>query len=63
MNPDQTLNTEEAAAYLKVSVNTLANWRSQKMSPKFYAPRGKVIYYKHDLDEWIRANGEGGKDE
>ena len=53
-----TLNTEEAAAYLKVSVNTLANWRSQKKEPKFYAPRGKVIYYKNDLDAWIKSTDE-----
>lgn len=50
-----TLDTDEAAAYLRMSVNTLANWRTQKVGPKYYAPRGKIIYYKEDLDNWIKG--------
>ena len=56
---NETLNTEEAAVYLKVSVATLANWRSQDRGPVFYAPSGKIIYYKEDLDRWIRGNDQG----
>lgn len=51
------LTTEEAAAYLKCSVNTLENWRSNDKGPKFYKPAGKVFYYVSDLDDWIKDNG------
>lgn len=52
---NKTLNTNEAAQYLKVSTNTLANWRSQGKDPTYYRARGKVIYYKDDLDAWIKS--------
>lgn len=50
------LNNEEAAAYLSVSKNTLANWRSAQSGPKYYKPTEKLVYYfKEDLDAWIKS--------
>lgn len=52
-----TYNSKEAAEYLKLSVNTLANLRSQGKAPTHYTPNGgRVVYYKEDLDEWIKGN-------
>lgn len=53
-----TLDTDEAATYLKISPNTLANWRCQKTGPVYYAPAGKIIYYKDDLDNWIKGTSD-----
>jgi len=50
-----TFDTDEAAAYLKQAVITLEMWRSKNTGPKFYKPSHKVIYYKEDLDEWIKS--------
>lgn len=53
---NETMNTEEAAKYLKVSMSTLANLRSKGEAPKSYNPTGgRVIYYKSDLDKWIKT--------
>ncbi|HEY9886506.1 MAG TPA: helix-turn-helix domain-containing protein [Vampirovibrionales bacterium] len=51
--PDGRLDTNNAARYLEKSVKTLAIWRSQGISPKFKKIRGRVFYYKSDLDEWL----------
>jgi hypothetical protein len=48
---------KEAAGYLGVAERTLANWRSQGVGPRFYKPRGFVIYYQRDLDSWLVAGG------
>lgn len=50
------MSTDEAAAYLKTAVGTLENWRIAKTGPRYYKPGGKrVLYYKDDLDAWIRG--------
>ncbi len=50
------LSPEEAAAYLNMSPDTLANWRSSKEGPKFHKPAKKKIYYfREDLDSWIKG--------
>lgn len=49
------LTAEEAAEYLSIKPQTLADMRRRGHSPKFYKPSGKLIYYyKKDLDDWIR---------
>ena len=54
---DRTLNTEEAANFLKVHVQTLATWRCYHRPPAFTKGR-KKIYYK--LSELIRfADAQG----
>jgi len=59
MKDDYKLTQEEAAKYLGVETNTLANWRSKKTGPKYYKPTDKLVYYfKSDLDEWIKRKGK-----
>ncbi|MBA9003775.1 helix-turn-helix transcriptional regulator [Thermomonospora cellulosilytica] len=46
-------NTDQAAAYLGVAKQTLANWRSTGRGPKF-SRRGRVVRYRWaDLDAWM----------
>jgi hypothetical protein len=42
-----------AAAYLGLSHRTLSNMRSRGEGPRFIK-RGRVFYFKQDLDEWLR---------
>jgi hypothetical protein len=49
---DGRLDTRNAARYLGLSPKTLAMMRCQGDGPQFIK-RGRVFYYKCDLDEWI----------
>lgn len=52
------LDTEEAAAYIGSTVNTLRAWRARGRGPKFHNIRTRMIrYHRDDLDEFIRAGG------
>jgi hypothetical protein len=51
--PDGRLDTENAAIYLGLTKKTLAMMRTAGKGPKF-VKRGRVFYYKDDLDSWLR---------
>ncbi len=55
--PDGRLDTANAAIYLGLSQKTLAMMRSSGKSPPFIK-RGRIFYYRSDLDEWLNANGK-----
>lgn len=38
----------------KITVRTLANWRSQGISPPFTKVGGRILYEKRALEEWER---------
>ena len=49
----QLLIPNEAAAFLSVSVETLAQWRSQRRGPA-YVKLGRAVRYRaHDLEEYL----------
>ena len=50
--PDGRMTTKNAAAYLGLSEKTLAMMRSKRAGPEF-VKRGRVFYFKSDLDHWI----------
>ena len=50
--PDGRLNTANAAIYTGFSEKTLAMMRCKGLGPKFIK-RGRIFYFKTDLDEWI----------
>ena len=52
--PDGRLDAKNAAAYLGLSVGTLAMQRCEGRGPAF-VKRGRVFYFKDDLDEWLNA--------
>ena len=56
MLPDGRMNTTQAALYLGLAEKTLAMMRSHGTGPKFIK-RGRVFYYKEDLDAWLNEQG------
>lgn len=52
---NELMTTQEAAEYIKHSVITLEQWRAKGEGPKFYQPSNKILYYKEDLDTWIKS--------
>jgi hypothetical protein len=53
MFPDGRMDVENAARYLGLKRKTLDMYRSAGIGPKF-VKRGRVSYYREDLDEWLR---------
>jgi hypothetical protein len=56
MFPDGRLDTKNAAMYLGLKEKTLAMMRGSGTGPKFIK-RGRVFYFKEDLDSWLNAEG------
>jgi len=56
MFPDGRLDAKNASLYLGLKEKTLAMMRGNGTGPKFIK-RGKVFYFKEDLDLWINAKG------
>jgi hypothetical protein len=52
MLPDGRMDRRNAATYLGCAPKTLAQKASLGTGPKF-VKRGRVWYYKSDLDEWM----------
>jgi hypothetical protein len=50
--PDGRMDRRNAAAYIGNAEKTLAQWVSQGVGPR-YTKRGRVWYYKEDLDAWL----------
>ncbi|WP_214853889.1 helix-turn-helix domain-containing protein [Arthrobacter sp. ISL-65] len=54
--PSELMTREEAAAYLRRSPGTLANWAAQRKGPPYYRQLdGAVVYAIEDLAEWLAA--------
>jgi predicted DNA-binding transcriptional regulator AlpA len=56
--PEPLLTTAEAAAYLQLTVQTLARWRMArpgKGPPYCKLGRGLVRYRREDLEAWVQA--------
>lgn len=54
--PDGRMDRRNAATYLGNAPKTLAQYASKGIGPKFIK-RGRVWYFKKDLDAWI-AGGQ-----
>lgn len=54
--PDGRMDTKNASTYAGLSEKTLAMKRCNGTGPKF-VKRGRIFYFKHDLDEWMLADG------
>lgn len=49
------LTRGQAAAYLCVSIPTLARWASQKIGPRYYRLGRNARYVQEDLDAYIEG--------
>lgn len=51
------LSTKEAAQYLGLAENTLANWRSTGIGPRFMriGGGGRIFYKRTDLDTYLQS--------
>lgn len=56
MLPDGRMDTKNTAAYLGLSIKTLAMMRTQGTGPKFIKC-GRVFYYEEDLKAWLNKSG------
>lgn len=54
--PDGRLDAKNAALYLGLKDKTLAIMRSTGSGPRFIK-KGRVFYYKDDLDDWLNKDG------
>jgi len=52
MFPDGRMDSKNAARYVGLEEKTLAMKRSDGTGPH-YIKRGRIFYFKHDLDVWI----------
>ena len=51
------LTPDEAAAMLRMSKHTLADWRSRQVGPRWVKMSAtRVLYRQCDLQEWIEEN-------
>lgn len=50
-----TASREEAAAYLGISVSTLAQWASKKEGPPYYLIGMRARYRYRELDQFIET--------
>ena len=55
--PDGRMDAVNAAKYIGVKEKTLAMWRCLGTVPT-YIKRGRIFYFKDDLDEWIMKDGK-----
>jgi excisionase family DNA binding protein len=56
---DQLLTPAEVAQLLKVSVKTLAQWRSQRKGPAYIKVDHSVRYRRTDIDHWLSQRKRG----
>ena len=54
--PDGRMNSTNASRYLGLAEKTLAMMRCEGSGPKFIK-KGRIFYFKSDLDEWINEGG------
>jgi len=48
---------EEVAAYLRVSIPTLARWAMDREGPPYYRLGRSVRYPRKELLEWVASQG------
>ena len=46
-------DTDEAAAFLRISPRTLVSWRSRGMGPTYVKAGRRVVYLQRDIVAWL----------
>jgi predicted DNA-binding transcriptional regulator AlpA len=58
-HPTELLTDLEVAGALKMSRQTLANWRSDGRGPRFVKIGPRIVrYHRADLEAWIEEQGQ-----
>ncbi len=52
----ELLTPKEAAAFLKVSIHTLAKWRQHKTGPEYTRTGNRIKYTKKALETYLKEN-------
>lgn len=52
----QYLTPAQAARYSGIPLNTLNAWRYEGTGPIFYKPKGRVLYDRDELDNFIKSS-------
>lgn len=59
-NAPEVMTTEEAAAFLDVTVETLFRWRKDDTGPKYSQPNSRLVrYLRTDLVAWLEEHRHG----
>ena len=53
---------KEAASAIGTTPGVMANWRYQKIGPKYYRHNRKIFYLNEDLLAWLKMNPVMTKD-
>lgn len=53
---------KEAAGAIGTTPGVMANWRYQKIGPKYYRHNRKIFYLNEDLLAWLKMNPVMTKD-
>jgi excisionase family DNA binding protein len=59
MEDPRILTAKETAAYLRIPVKTLADWRLKGKGPSYFKAGNHVRYLRAVVDRWIEANTQG----
>lgn len=54
-SPDQLINTEELADWIRESVSTIQQWRVSGKGPKFIRKPKHVVYLVGDVQDWLAS--------
>lgn len=54
--PDGRMDAANTSKYTRLSAKTLAMMRCDGSGPRFIK-RGRIFYFKEDVDEWLNAGG------
>ena len=57
------MTPNEAAQFLAVSAETLAQWRSQRRGPQYIKLEGRLVRYRaRDLESYLEERSVTGRD-
>jgi len=59
--PEELITPKEACRMLRVSASTLRRWAYQGKIRYVRLPSGKLRYYKSDIEEILRGEGQSGE--
>ena len=55
----QSMTPKEVASLLNRCEVTLLNWRKRKLGPPFYRMVGRIVYFRHEVEEWRKSSRWG----